>query len=110
MRAGGLAPADLHELISFRAVGVTPEYAKAMTSVGFQGLSTHDLVSLKAQGVTPEYVRWIKSTFPNADLHDVRKAAVFHIDEEFMNKAKAHSFNSTDLDKLVKLKMTGLLN
>jgi hypothetical protein len=110
LKAGGLAPADLHELITFRAVGVTPEYAKAMASTGFQGLSTHDLVSLKAQGVTPEYVRWIKSTFPNADLQEVRKAAVFHIDEEFMNKAKAHSFNSTDLDKLVKLKMTGLLN
>jgi hypothetical protein len=91
-------------------VGETPEYAKGMASTGFQGLSTHDLVALKAQGVTPEYVRWIKSTFPNADLQEVRKAAIFHIDEEFINKAKAHSFNSTDLDKLVKLKMTGLLN
>jgi bla regulator protein blaR1 len=60
--------------------------------------------------VSPEYVRWIRTTFPNADLGEVRKAAVFHIDEDFINKAKAHSFNSTDLDKLVKLKMTGLLN
>jgi beta-lactamase regulating signal transducer with metallopeptidase domain len=110
LKAGGLAPADLHELITFRALGVTPEYAKAMAATGFQGLTTHDLVSLKAQGVTPEYIRWIKTTFPNADLQEVRKAAVFHIDEEFVNKAKAHSFNSTDLDKLVKLKMTGLLN
>jgi len=110
LKAGGLAPENLHELIALRSVGVTPEYAKGMASTGFQGLSTHDLVALKAQGVTPEYVRWIKSTFPNADLQEVRKAAVFHIDEEFMNKAKAHSFNSTDLDKLVKLKMTGLLN
>jgi hypothetical protein len=40
----------------------------------------------------------------------VRKAAVFHIDEQFLNKARAHSFNSTDLDKLVKLKMSGLLD
>lgn len=110
LKAAGLAPKDLHELVSFRAVGVTPEYAKAMASAGFQGLSAHDLVSLKAQGVSPEYVRWIRTTFPNADLDEVRKAAVFHIDEEFMNKAKTHSFNSTDLDKLVKLKMTGLLD
>jgi beta-lactamase regulating signal transducer with metallopeptidase domain len=110
LKAGGLAPENLHELIALRSVGVTPEYAKGMASTGFQGLSTHDLVALKAQGVTPEYVRWIKSTFPNADLQEVHKAAVFHIDEEFINKANAHSFNSTDLDKLVKLKMTGLLN
>jgi beta-lactamase regulating signal transducer with metallopeptidase domain len=110
LKAGGLAPSDLHELITFRAVGVTPEYAKTMASAGFPGLSAHDLVSLKAQGVSPEYVSWIRRTFPNADLHELQKAAVFHIDQEFIDKAKAHSFNSTDLDKLVKLKMTGLLN
>jgi hypothetical protein len=103
-------PEHLHELISFRAVGVTPEYAKAMASAGIPRLSAHDLVSLKAQGVSPEYVHWIRTTFPNADLEEVRKATVFHIDQEFINKAKAHSFNSTDLDKLVKLKMTGLLD
>lgn len=110
LKAGGLAPDDLHELISFKSVGVTPEYAKSMASAGFAGLSAHDLVSLKAQGVSPEYVRWIRTSFPNADPHEVQQAAVFHIDEDFINKAKAHSFNSTDLGKLVKLKMTGLLD
>ena len=110
LKAGGLPPGDLHELVSFKSVGVTPEYAKSMASAGFPGLSAHDLISLKAQGVSPEYVHWIRATFPDADLDELRKAAVFHIDEEFINKAKAHSFNSTDLDKLVKLKMTGLLN
>jgi beta-lactamase regulating signal transducer with metallopeptidase domain len=110
LKAGGLVPSDLHELITFRAVGITPEYAKAMATAGFSGLSAHDLVSLKAQGITPENTRWIKTTFPNADLHTVKQAAAFHIDEEFIGKARAHGFNSTDLDKLIKLKMTGLLN
>jgi beta-lactamase regulating signal transducer with metallopeptidase domain len=110
MKAAGLAPGDLHELISLRAVGVTPEYAKSMADAGFPGIPTHELVSLKAQGVTPESVRWIKTAFPNADIQQVRKASMFHIDEQFLNKAKAHSFNSTDLDKLVKLKISGLLD
>lgn len=110
LKSGGLAPGDLHELISFKSAGVTPQYAKSMASAGFTGLSAHDLVSLKAQGVSPDYVHWIRTTFSNADLQEVQKAAIFHIDQEFMNKAKAHSFNSSDLDKLVKLKMTGLLN
>ncbi|WP_260705570.1 M56 family metallopeptidase [Edaphobacter flagellatus] len=110
LKAGGLAPTDLHELVTFRAVGITPEYAKAMASAGFSGLSAHELVSLKAQGLTPENAHWLKATFPNADLHAVKQAAVFHIDEEFVGKAKSYGFNSTDLDKLIKLKMTGLLN
>jgi hypothetical protein len=39
LKSGGLAPGDLHELISFKSVGVTPEYAKSMASAGFTGLS-----------------------------------------------------------------------
>lgn len=110
LKASGIAPKDLRELVSIKAVGVTPEYVKAMSATGFTGLSTRDLVSLRAQGVTPEYVRWVKQTFPNADMHEMHQAAVFHIDADFIAKAKSHGFNDASLDKLVKLKMTGLLD
>ena len=110
MKASGIGAKDLHELISMKAVGVTPEYAKQIASVRFPDLSTHQLISLRAQGVTPEYVRWIKQTFPNAEMHDLERASVFHIDAAFVAKAKAHGFTDTSLDKLVKLKITGLLD
>lgn len=110
MKASGLAAKDLHELVSMKAVGVTPEYAKEMASTGFSDLSPHKLIALRAQGVTPEYVRWVKQNFPNAETHDLEQASVFHIDAAFMAKAKAHGFNDTTLDKLVKLKITGLLD
>lgn len=110
MKASGLTPKDLHELISMKAVGVTPEYAKEMASVGFHDLSPHELIFLRAQGVTPEYVHWVRQNFPNANTHDLEQASVFHIDAAFMAKAKAHGFNDTSLDKLVKLKITGLLD
>jgi beta-lactamase regulating signal transducer with metallopeptidase domain len=110
LKTSGIPAKDLHEVISLKAVGVTPEYAKAMGNAGLGNLSTHELVSLRAQGITPEYVRWIKQTFPGADMSAVRRAAVFHVDEGFIAKAKSHGFNNMDLDKLVKLKMTGLLD
>ena len=110
MKASGIAVKDLHELTSMKAVGVTPEYAKGMATSGFAGLSAHELVSLRAQDVTPEYIHWLKQAFPNVDLHGVRQAAVFHVDAAFVAKAKAHGFNEANLDKLVKLKMTGLLD
>jgi beta-lactamase regulating signal transducer with metallopeptidase domain len=110
IKASGIAAKDLHELISLKAVGVTPEYAKAMGAAGFGTLSTHDLISLRAQGVTPEYVRWLKQNFPDTDMDGVRRAAVFHVDADFIAKAKSHGFTSASLDKLVKLKMTGLLD
>jgi beta-lactamase regulating signal transducer with metallopeptidase domain len=110
LKSSGIAVRDLHELNSMKAVGVTPEYLKGMASTGFSGLSTQELVSLRAQGVTPEYARWVKQNFPNADKDELQRAAVFHVDADFIAKAKSHGFPGNDLDKLVKLKMTGLLD
>lgn len=110
LKSAGFTPKDLHELVTMRAVGVTPEYASAMAAAGFSANSTHDLVSMKAQGMTPEYAKWLKTNFPNADMHAMRQAITFHIDDKFIADAKSHGFNGTDLDKLTKLKMSGLLN
>ncbi len=73
-------------------------------------MSTRDLVSLRAQGITPDYARWLKQTFPAAGMDDLRQAATFHVDADFVAKAKSHGFNDASLSKLVKLKMTGLLD
>ena len=110
LKASGINAKDLHELVSLKAVGVTPEFAKEMAGTGYSNLSTHDLVSLRAQGVTPEYARWLKQTFRDADTHSLRQAAVFHVDAGFISKAKSHGFDDASLDKLIKLKMTGLLD
>lgn len=110
LKASGITPSNLHELSSLRALNVTAEYAKSMSSAGYPNLSSHELMSLKAQGVTPEYIHWVKTTFPNSDLHQVQQAAVFHINADFIASAKAHGFNSSDLEKLIRLRMTGLLN
>lgn len=110
LKSSGIVPHDLHELQSLKAVGVTPEFAKEMTSAGYTGLSTNDLISLRAQGVSPEYARWLKATFPASGTHELNEAAVFHIDQAFITKAKSHGFNENSVDKLLRLKMTGLLD
>jgi beta-lactamase regulating signal transducer with metallopeptidase domain len=110
LKASGFVPANLHEVISMKAVGITPEYASAMASAGFPAANVHELISMRAQGVTPEYAKWLKANFPDADSHALRQASVFHIDPEFLAKAKANGFNSTSLEKLNKLKLSGVLD
>ena len=110
LKSSGIAPADLHEAVSMKAVGVTPEYASGMAAAGFSGMSGHELVGMKAQGMTPEYAKWLKATFPDADSQTMRRATNFHIDADFIAKAKSNGFNTSSLDKLTKLKMSGLLN
>jgi beta-lactamase regulating signal transducer with metallopeptidase domain len=110
MKQKGFGDMSLHELIAMKSMGVTPEYAAAMKQLGLGDLSAHDLIALKAQGMTPEYARWLKQQFPQAGMQELHRAAAFHVDEKFVAQAKSHGFDGKDLDKLLRLKMSGLLD
>jgi beta-lactamase regulating signal transducer with metallopeptidase domain len=110
LKQSGIGPKDFHEVITEKALGVTPEYAAAMKQKGFGDLSVHQLISLKAQGMTPEYAEWLKQQFPQATMDELHRAATFHLDEKFVADAKAHGFDGKNLDKLLRLKMSGLLD
>jgi hypothetical protein len=110
MKQSGLGPKDFHEAVTEKSLGITPEYATAMKQKGFSDLDLHQLIALKAQGMTPEYAGWLKQQFPQATTDQLKRAAVFHIDEKFMAQAKAHGFDEKNFDKLLRLKMTGLLD
>jgi beta-lactamase regulating signal transducer with metallopeptidase domain len=110
MKQSGLGPKDFHEAVTEKSLGITPEYATAMKQKGFGDLDVHQLIALKAQGMTPEYAGWLKQQFPQATVGELKRAAVFHIDEKFMAQAKAHGFDEKNFDKLLRLKMSGLLD
>ncbi len=110
LKQSGLGPKDFHEAVTEKALGITPEYATAMKQKGFGDLNLHQLIALKAQGMTPEYAGWLKQQFPQATVEELKRAAIFHLDEKFIAQAKAHGFDEKNLDKLLRLKMTGLLD
>ena len=69
---------------------------------------------LSKLGLTlPELATFLKSqpflfwAFTN---DEVRRAAMFHLDEKFIAAAKAHGFDGKNLDKLLRLRMSGLLD
>jgi hypothetical protein len=110
MKQSGFGELNVQQLISMKAVGVTPEYVQQMKQSGFGGLDARQLVSLKAQGMTPEYVTWLKREFPQITMEQVRRAAVFHLDDKFLADARSHGFDGKSVDKLLRLKMSGLLD
>jgi beta-lactamase regulating signal transducer with metallopeptidase domain len=110
MKQSGLGPKDFHEAVTEKALGITPEYAAAIKQAGFGNLSMYELIGLKAQGMTPEYAQWLKQQFPQIAVEQMKRAAVFHIDEKFLADAKAHGFDGKDLEKLLRLKISGLLD
>jgi beta-lactamase regulating signal transducer with metallopeptidase domain len=101
---------SLEDAISFRIFEVTPEFASGMNAAGFKGLTTQQLLSMRAQGVTPEFASHLKSRFPNATAEDLIKARIFHIDDQFIAQAERHGFNNLPFDKLVQLRISGILD
>jgi len=110
LKQSGLGPKDFHEVTTEKALGITPEYSAEMKKTGFGELNLQELISLKAQNVTPEYVSWLKQQFPQITLDQLRQAAVFHLDDKFLAQAKSHGFDGKDLEKLLRLKISGLLD
>jgi len=101
---------SLQDAISFRIFQVTPEFVEGMKAAGFTELNSKLLLSMRVQGVTPEYARTMKQQFPNVKAEDLVKARIFHIDSAFIASAKSHGFANLSFDKLVQLRISGLLD
>ena len=109
LRAAGLQPGKISDLVSYRIFHVTPEFVSAMKAAGFDSIPPQKLVALRAQGVTPEYAKTVKQQYPNATVDELVQLRIFHIDDAFIAAAKRHGFSSLSIEKLVQLRISGLL-
>lgn len=110
LKKQGFEIKSFHDAISFRIFNVTPEFVSGMKAAGFDGLNTHELINMRVQGVTPEYAQKLKSKFPHVTADDLVKARIFRIDDEFIAQAAKHGFTNLPFDKLVQLRISGLLD
>jgi beta-lactamase regulating signal transducer with metallopeptidase domain len=110
LRASGLDATSFQDLVSYRIFKVTPEFVAGMKDAGFSGIPSKKLVELRVQGVTPEFARATKQQFPDVTVDQLVQLRIFHIDEAFVASAKSHGFDHLTIDRLVKLRMSGLLD
>ena len=109
LRAAGLQPGSIGDLISYRIFGVTPEFLAGMKAAGFDSIPPKKLIALRVHGVTPEYARTVKQQYPNATIDELVQLRIFHIDDAFLAAAKRHGFTSLSIQKLVQLRISGVL-
>ena len=110
LNAGGIKVKTVQDAISYRIFEVTPEFIAGMKDAGFDGLSSQQLLALRVQGVTPEYAKSIKNQFSGATPDDVVKTRIFNINAAFIASAKRHGFTDLTLEKLVQLRVSGVLD
>ena len=110
LRAEGISVSGFQDLITDRIFNVSPEFIAQMKAAGFDSIPAKQLVSLRVQGVTPEFAKAAKAQFPGATVDDLIKLRIFHIDADFIASAKRHGFEPLTIQKLVKLRISGVLD
>ena len=109
LRAAGLQPGSSGDLVSYRIFHVTPEFLSGMKAAGFDSISPKQLIELRVQGVTPSYAKTVKQQYPAATIDELVQLRIFHIDDAFLASAKRHGFTSLSIQKLVQLRISGVL-
>jgi beta-lactamase regulating signal transducer with metallopeptidase domain len=110
LRAAGMAPKNINDLVSYQIFKVTPEFVAGMKEAGFSSIPSEKLVALRIHNVTPEFAKSAKQQYPDITVDQLLQLRIFRIDDAFIASAKSHGFNQLTIDKLIKLRISGLLD
>jgi beta-lactamase regulating signal transducer with metallopeptidase domain len=110
LHSEGIEATSLGDLISYRIFNITPDFVKDMKAAGFESIPAKKLVALRVQGVTPEFAKSVRAQFPDATLDDLIQMRIFNIDANFIASAQRHGFAPLTIHKLVKLRISGILD
>ncbi|HEX4311542.1 MAG TPA: M56 family metallopeptidase [Acidobacteriaceae bacterium] len=110
LHSDGIEVGSFNDLIRYRIFNVSPEFIAGMKAAGFPDIPAKELVNLRVQNVTPEYAKSVRDQFPGATLQDLVQMRIFNINAEFIADAKRHGFDQLTVQKLVKLRISGILD
>jgi beta-lactamase regulating signal transducer with metallopeptidase domain len=110
LHADGINAASFNDLIQYRIFNVSPDFLAGMKAAGFGDIPTKKLVELRVQNITPDFAKSVKAQFPEATVEDLVQMRIFNIDGEFIANAKRHGFDNLTVQKLVKLRIAGILD
>lgn len=100
-------PLSAEDLVSMRAVGVTPEYVAQMREHGGASMTADEIIGAKAAGVDPAYIRTMRGIFPGVDVDELVGASALHIEPAFARDMKTH-FPDIDIDDVIALRAMGV--
>ena len=108
-KAVGLTNIPNDQLVSFKAVGVTPEYVKGWYDMGFKDINADEFVGMKSQNVTPEFMKSFTDLgYKNVKPEDLVAFRALHITPEYIKSFEAAGYKIDDLDNVTGLKAQGI--
>ena len=102
--------ATLRDVVSMRAVGVTPAYVSELRSAGIEAPRVRDVVGLRALGVTGDYIRTMRAAGLNVNARDAGNLKALEVTPEYVRELRAAGIDvstSRDASSLKALEVTG---
>jgi beta-lactamase regulating signal transducer with metallopeptidase domain len=100
---------DSDDIIGMKVQGVTPEYVKKIQDLGFHP-DSDQLIGLRVQGVDAAYIKELQDAGFKVTLDQAIGAKIQGVTPEFIAKARSHGFKDLTLDKIIQLRVTGVLD
>lgn len=104
--AAARKPLTPEQLISMRAVGVTPEDVRQMQDERWS-VDADDVIAAKASGVDSAYIGQMRRLFPGADVGDMIGAAAVGVDAAYAGEIQSY-FPGVGLDDLTGMRAMGV--
>ena len=109
LKASGMKADNFQDVVSYRMFKVTPEYIASMKAAGFGDIPSNKLIQLRIQNVTPELATSAKQQFPDITVDQLVQLQIFRINGPFIAEAKRLGLTPLTIDKLVRLRISGLI-
>jgi len=104
--AAASKPLTPEQLISMRAVGVTPEDVRQMQDERWS-VDADDVIAAKASGVDSAYIGQMRRLFPGSDVGDMIGAASVGVDAAYAREIQSY-FPGVGLDDLTGMRAMGV--
>jgi beta-lactamase regulating signal transducer with metallopeptidase domain len=100
-----LSPGDL---ASLRSRGVTPEFLREISALGYKRASVGDLVALRIHGVTPDYISRMTALVGRQSLDALVSLRIHGVTPEFVERFHAAGYPQISADHLLSLRIHGV--
>ncbi|HYU96320.1 MAG TPA: M56 family metallopeptidase [Sphingomicrobium sp.] len=106
--APSLRSVDPSEFVGLKAVGATPEWTRAMASVGFRRLDVENLTSARAVGLTGDYVRAMAAAGIPPDVDDYIQLRAVGVPPSYVQSMRRAGINVRNADRVVEMWTMGV--
>jgi cytoskeletal protein RodZ len=108
LKEAGYSDLSNGKLISMKSQDITADYIKGLQAAGFKDLSANDLISFKAQEITPEYARSLRDAgFPDLSNHHLISMKAQGITAAYIKELKT-TFKDLSPNDVVSFKAQGI--